>query len=190
MNQSDKRCTILCVAMELIALNGFHGAPTSLIAARANVGIGTIYRYFTSKEAMIYELHSDLEKRFCAALMQEYPSGQPFRERFIHVGRNFVRYFLASSIEFRFWEQFHNSPYGVTYLREQIFGEMDHGILVKLLEEGQKEQIIKSLPNLVLTALIFGPLLCAVHDHILGFSELDEQMIDHTLDACWDAVRL
>jgi AcrR family transcriptional regulator len=38
----DKRRAILTAALELIAANGFHGAPTAMIAAAAGVGTGTI----------------------------------------------------------------------------------------------------------------------------------------------------
>ncbi len=186
----DKRSEILNAALELIALNGFHGAPTALIAMRANVGTGTIYRYFQSKEDLIYEIHTELEKRFMTALLKGYPDKQPLRERFIHVGNAFVHYCLRVSLDFRFLEQFHNSPYGVVHRRDQILGGKDQGFFRCLLDLAQKEQIIKELPMTVLASLFFGPLLCVVRDHILGFTELDEPTIDRTVNACWDAIRL
>jgi AcrR family transcriptional regulator len=191
MTNTDKRSEILQSALELIALNGFHGATTALISERAHVGTGTIYRYFVSKEALIYEINKALEKRFRAALMQEYPNGKPLHERIIHVGLTFVRYCLTASLDFRFLEQFHNSPYGVSYRRDRILGETDQGVIVEdLLAEAQKEQIIKDLPKTVLISLFFGPLLCVVRDHILGFTILAEQTINRTVEACWDAIRL
>ena len=38
--------------MELIAENGFHGAPTAMIAARAGVGTGSIYRCESGNESL------------------------------------------------------------------------------------------------------------------------------------------
>ena len=35
----------------------------AMIAERANVGAGTIYRYFESKDVLITELYRDLEQR-------------------------------------------------------------------------------------------------------------------------------
>jgi AcrR family transcriptional regulator len=51
--KTDKRAALLEAALELFAENGFHGAPTSLIAERAGVGVGTIYRYFKDKDELI-----------------------------------------------------------------------------------------------------------------------------------------
>lgn len=189
MTHTDKRSEILHSALELIAVNGFHGAPMSMIAEQANVAMGTIYRCFESKELLIQELRNELEERFREAVMREFPAGRPLRERFLHVSRVFVQYCLAAPLDFRFLEQFHNSPYGVAYRRDQILGNNDTGVLQELLEEAQREQILKPLPRTVLCALIFGPLLCLVRDQILGFAELDQSLIDRTVEACWDAIR-
>ncbi|HQM90514.1 MAG TPA: helix-turn-helix domain-containing protein, partial [Syntrophales bacterium] len=53
MKNSDKRDEILRAALELIAEHGFHGAPMAMVAERAGVGAGTIYRYFEGKDALI-----------------------------------------------------------------------------------------------------------------------------------------
>jgi len=53
MTKPDKRDDIVRAALELIAENGFHGAPMAMIADKAGVGAGTIYRYFENKEVLI-----------------------------------------------------------------------------------------------------------------------------------------
>jgi AcrR family transcriptional regulator len=186
MSHTDKRVEILRSTLEIIAANGFHGAPMSMIAERANIAMGSIYRCFESKELLIHALRNELEERFREEVMREFPARRPLRERFLHVSRIFVQHCLESPLDFRFLEQFYNSPYGVAYRRDQILGA---GILQALLEEAQREQILKLLPHTVLSALIFGPLLCLVRDQILGFIELDQPLIDRTVEACWDAIR-
>ena len=61
--QCDKRLAILEAALELIAEYGFHGAPMAMVADRAGVGAGTIYRYFDNKDLLIAELYRDLEQK-------------------------------------------------------------------------------------------------------------------------------
>jgi AcrR family transcriptional regulator len=46
MTKPDKRDEIIRAALELIAEQGFHGAPMAMIAVHDGVGAGTIYRYF------------------------------------------------------------------------------------------------------------------------------------------------
>jgi len=45
------------------------------------------------------------------------------------------------------------------------------------------------LPDVVLFALAFGPMITLTRDHILGFIELDDQLIEKTITACWDGIK-
>ena len=109
MSKSDKREEIVRAALELIAEHGFHGAPMAMIAERAGVGAGTIYRYFESKDVLIRDIYAGLEVQAWSVIKVGYPDGRPIRERFLHICRQLIKYFLASQLEFRFVEQFHNS---------------------------------------------------------------------------------
>jgi len=189
MERGDKREAVMRAAMELVGVNGFHGSPMSMIAERAGVAVGTIYLYFESKDLLIRETYGCLEGQIMASVKAEYPVGRPIRERFLHVWQRLVNYFLVSPLEFRFIEQFHNSPYGVASRRDKILGKKDKDIITELFEEGQEQQIIKELPLQVLFALTFGPLVDLCRDHILQFIILDETLIARTADACWDAVK-
>ena len=190
MSGKDKREEIVRAALELIAEHGFHGAPMSMIADRANVGTGTIYRYFENKDELITELYRDLEERIYPVLLEGYTPGKPFRERFLHLGTALLSYFIENPLDFRYLEQFHNSPYGTVIRRDKILGERDGcDVFRELIEEGVSQQVIKDLPLVVLFALAFGPLLAVARDHILGFVTLDDLLIARSIEACWDGVK-
>ncbi len=190
MVKPDKRDEIVRAALELIAENGFHGAPMAMIADKAGVGAGTIYRYFENKDVLINELYRELEQRLYAVLMGGYSPEKPVRERFIHLGTAILRYCITNPLDFRYLEQFHNSPYGVVHRRDKISGEADEkDIYRKLFEEGLAKKVIKDLPLVVLFALAFGPLITVARDHILGFVVLDEALIGQTIAASWDGLK-
>ena len=189
MIKPEKRDEIIRAAVALIAEHGFHGAPMALVAERAGVAAGTIYRYFESKDVLIRETHACLERQILAALTADFSAERSVRERFLHIGRKLVEYFLASPMEFRFIEQFHNSPYGVAHRREKFFGKQEKNLVVKLFEEAHAQRLIKDLPLPVLFALMFGPLVDVCRDHILEFVALDEVLIERTVAACWDGVK-
>jgi len=69
MSKPEKRDEIIRAALELIAEHGFHGAPMAMIADKAGVGAGTIYRYFENKDVLIAELYRELEERIYAAVL-------------------------------------------------------------------------------------------------------------------------
>lgn len=187
--KGDKRCAVMRATLELVAEHGFHGAPMALVAERAGVAAGTIYRYFESKDALITEAHRYLEGRFFASVMENYPEESSIRERFLHIGKVLLRYCTESPLEYRFMEQFYNSPYGVERRREKFFGTSDKDIITELFNEARTAEIVKNLPLPVLFALAFGPLLDICRDTILGFVEMDESLMAISVEACWDAVK-
>ena len=190
MEKIDKRCAIVRATLDLVAEQGFHGAPMALVAERAGVAAGTIYRYFESKDVLINEVYHYLEERFYAALMEGYHEDDEVRDRFLHIGKVLVRYCIAEPLEFRFMEQFHNSPYGVAHRREKLFGKDNKDLIKVLFDEALAKGIVKDLPLPVLFGLAFGPLLTLARDHILGFINLDDNLIELTVSACWDALKL
>ena len=190
MSKPEKRDEIVRAALELIAEHGFHGAPMAMIADRAGVGAGTIYRYFENKDVLITELYRDLEDRIYPIIMEGYAEVKPFRERFLHLGTALLRYFIENPLDFRYLEQFHNSPYGVAVRRDRILGEREGcDVYRELFEEGIAQQVLKDVPLTILFALAFGPLLSVARDHILSFITLDDALVSRTIEACWDAVR-
>lgn len=190
MSKQDKRDEIVRAALELIAEHGFHGAPMAMIAKQANVAAGTIYCYFESKDVLINELYLEMEKRLHPFILDGYQPDRPIRDRFIQLGSGVLRYFIANPIDFRFLEQYHNSPYGVAHRRDKIMnGKKGGDLFCELFEAGIDQQTLKDLPLVILFGLAFGPLISITRDHILGFVVLNEELINRTIEACWDAIR-
>ena len=191
MTYTRKRDEIVRSALELIAEHGFHGAPMSKIAEGAGVGVGTIYIHFENKEELINALYQELEAKLYPFLLDGYENDAPFRMRFFHLWAKLMRYFITFPLDFRYMEQFRNSPYGVACRRDKFLGTNvgRYDIFRELLEQGAKQQVFKDVPLIILFSLSFGPLLAVTRDHVLGFVQLDEAMIEKTVEACWDAIK-
>lgn len=191
MSKSDKRDEIVKAALELIAEHGYHGAPMALIAERAGVGAGTIYRYFENKDVLIGELYGEIEERMQRFILDGYAQDAPFRARFLHLGSSLLRFFIEHPLDFRYIEQFHNSPYGVAFRRDKLLNNREGGCnaFKELFEQGAAQQVLKDFPLVILFDLAFGPLVTIARDHILGFVSLDPALIERVIEACWDGVR-
>jgi hypothetical protein len=123
-------------------------------------------------------------------ILDGYATEAPFRARFLHLGTALLRYIISNPLHFRYLEQFHNSPYGVAFRRDKILGNRGGcDAFRELFDQGLAQQVIKDFPLVILFDLSFGPLVTVARDHILGFVQLDETMIERTIEACWDAVR-
>lgn len=190
MKTVTKRDEILQAALDLIAERGFHGAPMAMIAERAGVGAGTIYRYFETKDVLIRELFEDLQERILADVLERFPAERTLRERFFHFWMALFRYMVAHPLHFRYMEQYHNSPYGTALHRERILGKPDNPDLFReLIEEAIEQKAMKDLPVPVLFSLACGPMIMLIRDHILGFVRMDDVLIEKTVEACWDALK-
>lgn len=189
MGKSDKRDEIVRAALDLFVEQGFHGAPMALIAERAGVGAGTIYRYFENRDILIRELYGELEKAMFPALLAEYDQTADFRTRFLHLGTRLLQYFIAHPHHFRYLEQYHHSPYGVAYRRDKLLGKAGQcDVFRELFEEAAAAGAVKDFPLAILFSLALGPLLAVARDNILGFVQLDTATIVRTIAACWDAI--
>ena len=189
MPKPDKRKEIILATLEVIAERGFHGAPIAMIADRAKVSAGSIYCYFETKDDLICETYDCLEGLMLSSITAHCPEGRPIREHFLYVGLKLVNHFLASPKEFRFFEQYQNSPYGTASRRGSKLDHKNSDTLTELFDAGLQQQIIKDLPLPILFALAFAPLMAICRDNILQNIEMDEAVITRTIEACWDSVR-
>lgn len=190
MKCTEKRNEIMSVAMELLAERGFHRVPMSLIAARAEVAVGTIYLYFADKDELITELFQELEREIVTMLREEFPADGSIRERFLYLTGKILRYFIKNPLHFRYLEQFMNSPYGVSVRRDRLLDKAGRDdFFMTLFNEAVAARIVKDIPVSALFSLTIAPLIFMVRDHVLGFVTLDEDLIRQTTEACWDAVR-
>lgn len=196
MARDDKRELLLQATLELVAKQGFHGAPCAAIAEQAGVAAGTIYRYFENKDVLIVALYTELEGRITTRLMDGYVADRPISDRFMHLAMGVLDYFITHPLEFKYIEQFHNSPYGTDFRRDKLLGNTESNdssckcdIYKQLFTEGVELQVIKNLPMPVLFDLAFGPILSVARNHILGFIQLDDLLIQQIAKACWDSLK-
>ena len=189
----NKRTAILDAALDLIADHGFHGTPTSKIAQEAGAGVGSIYRYFKSKEELIHELFYHVAERSSHAILKDFDSNAPIRDQFVQLSTSMFLYLIENPKVFAFIEQYFNSPYGISHKRDTILNEYCDKETVHplhdVLEKAKMQKITKDFPLHILGALSFGPILFLVRDIHAGLIDMDEDTMKRVIEACWDAVK-
>jgi AcrR family transcriptional regulator len=110
-NKQQKRARILAAARALFARNGFVATTTAEIAARADVGAGTLFLYFASKEDLLVEIFradmdAVIDRAFAtlprrasllAELLHVYGAMIAHHERDPELARAFVKHMLFVS---------------------------------------------------------------------------------------------
>ena len=191
--EPDKKIAILEATLELIAENGFHHTPTSQIAEKARVGVGSLYRYFQDKDEIIHELFRYVGRKQSLVVLKEHNPEAPFREQYIHLCTKMIEYAVEHPNETRFMDQYFNSPYGISQRRDALLKQEFHNVdkppLAIFFEKAKAQQIVKDLPPFVLGALTFGALFGLVHDILAGVLDYDAELMHKAVEACWDAVK-
>ncbi len=183
----DKRIAILEATLDLISERGFHNTPMSLIAKTSGVSVGIIYRYFSSKEELINKLYKDIKLEIIQAMLVGYSEDLSLNDRFLGIWFNFVRYSLNHPTKGLFLEQFENSPYIKHVLEEDFMQAV--APFFDFFQQGVDDGVFKPLPLLVLFDLGFNAAISLVKRHIAGVIVLDDELMQATANACWDAIQ-
>jgi AcrR family transcriptional regulator len=184
----EKEEAILQAMQALVAEHGFHGTSTDMIASRAGVGAGTIYRYFATKDELVLRVYDRIKTIGASLVFQGDAPGQPLRERLRRAWRNTARSQLDNRDACFFLAQFYNSPYVKQVPPETL--ERFARRMEELLAEAIRAQVVRDMPPAVFNALFFEPLMSLVRRHHLGQVVLDDALLERVLEGCWNAIRL
>lgn len=185
-SKQDKKTLILESTLELLSTHGFHGTPISLIAEKAGVGAGTIYRYFQNKEELINELFTEIKRRVIRAMLRDYREEGTYKERFKHLWKNLINYCIQHPMEFNFVEQYRYAPFMKYTTREQTYIIL--APIMQFFIESKRAHAMKDLPLFTIIALLYGPIVSLSKLHLDSDQTLTEQKIEQAAEACWDAV--
>ena len=83
--QQARRDRVVQVALDLAAEGGYDAVQMRDVASRADVALGTIYRYFTSKDQLLISAMADWTGRLRRRLEQRPPRGETPAERVVDV---------------------------------------------------------------------------------------------------------
>jgi AcrR family transcriptional regulator len=85
------RDRLLEAARELFTTTGYHATTTPILARRAGVAEGTIYRHFPSKQALLNAAYQEVQQWGAASVREVAAgSGQPVGLRLTALGRKWL----------------------------------------------------------------------------------------------------
>ena len=184
---TTKRAAVLEATLELISEHGFHGTAMSMIADKAGVGAGTIYRYFDSKEDLITQLYLEVKREMGKAFLAGYAEDLPLRERFRTLWLNMLHYCTVRPKELAFLEQFDNSPYMTRGVKEACVEYSEP--LVRFFQYAFQEGVFKEMPLEMLAIFTLNVAVSLAKLHASGELTLDDEIKELAVSACWDALK-
>jgi len=184
---NPKRAAIFEATLDVISERGLHDAPMSLIAERADVGAGTIYRHFANKDDLIVRLYREIKREMAEVILGDYDETAPIRERFRALWINTLRYCLDHPKRTAYVEQFANSP----MCRAEIEGALAEHFAPALcfFQYAVEQGVAKPMPFEMASAYTVGMAIVLAKMHLSGALALSDELIELAVDASWDAIK-
>ena len=184
---TTKRTAVLEATLALIAEHGFHGTAMSVVADKAGVGAGTIYRYFDSKEDLITQLYLEIKREMGKAILEGYSEDLSLRQRFRTLWLNMLHYFMDHPQELAFMEQFDNSPFRKPEVDES-YSEY-YETLMRYCQYAYEEGVFKEMPLAMLSTFTVEVAVSLAKHRAAGELILDDEAKELAMSATWDALK-
>jgi len=140
---ADKRNALLAAAAAMVASSGL-GAPTSKMARAAGVAEGTLFAYFSDKDALLNELFLELKRELLRATSTPQASGPPI-ERARHFWNRYVKWGVSFPTKRRALRQLAVSE--VVTQANKLAGRAMFAEIDEVLEAGLAGGCLQGLPT-------------------------------------------
>ncbi|RBW68395.1 TetR/AcrR family transcriptional regulator [Bacillus taeanensis] len=183
---NQKQEAIFEAAMQLFAERGYDGTTVPMIADKAKVGAGTIYRYFENKESLVNSLFTKCVLQFSEAIRSNFPSETNVREKFTHIFNRLFEFARHNVNAFRFINSHHEGHYLNESSKKTFNDFLD--FIIELIEDGKERGVIRSLPSCALIALVYEPIVKLVQLMETGELTYTEELVKELEESFWNAI--
>ncbi|WP_018616455.1 TetR/AcrR family transcriptional regulator [Segetibacter koreensis] len=184
----DKRKEIWDAALKLFVEYGFHGTPTSKIAAEAGVANGTLFHYYKTKEDLVIVLYNDIKNELNSYITSKVSCNESLETKVKIMFINSLYWALDNREKFYYIHQFHFSPHFAKISPETIHQQSTCHI--RLIEEGIKAELLKPLPIEFLLTIVSSHVF-GVYQYLTSedFSESQQKkVINDAFGMLWDMI--
>jgi len=154
--EGDLRRRIDAAALHLFAERGADATPVPMIAERAGVAVGSLYRYYANKEELVARLYAENYARLAEELQRLEARAASTRDKIAAMVRFICSYFDREwdLARFLLLEQ---------HVRLKTYAGAANpvDIVHDVLAEGMCRGEVRQLDSVLATALVMGPVIQA-----------------------------
>ncbi|CAB1062459.1 hypothetical protein D1BOALGB6SA_7236 [Olavius sp. associated proteobacterium Delta 1] len=184
----EKDSALFEATVKLVNEIGFASSSVSKIAREAGVSPATIYVYYKNKEDLLVSTYIAIKLDLSKALLRDFNDHLPIRDILRNVWFNMFEYISNNLEYYKFVEQFSNSPFSSLVDKQEV--EQYFVPLVKVLQTGIEQKIIKNVNFDILTAFMYHPITVLANPGLCQDFELNAENIETAFTLAWDAIKL
>ncbi|MBN8208133.1 TetR/AcrR family transcriptional regulator [Bacillus sp. NTK071] len=187
LRTSNKKDNVMNSALALFAERGFDATTVPMIATAANVGAGTIYRYFENKEVLVNTLFQNCISTFTKTIEDEFPFNQSIRKQFHHIFKSMILFTNKNEHAMYFIKK-HSAGHFLNDQSQADFTQLLN-LFKTFFDTGKQQFVIRNLPSEALIAIVYGAFL-EIQDLVrAGGLNPDQEILLGIEESLWDSVR-
>lgn len=108
--------------MKLFNERGFHNTPTSLIAKKSKVSVGTLFNYYPTKDQLILAIYLDIQihsKQVYLELVKDFESNH---DKLLSMWTAVIDWAITNPNEFEYLELFTHSTFRKLLVEQRVMG--------------------------------------------------------------------
>lgn len=183
-----KQNAIIGATVKLVNQVGFAASSVSKIAKEADVSPATIYIYYKNKEDLLVSTYVDIKQRLSEAILKDFDASQPIRDILKTSWFNAFNFISNNPGDYQYTEQFANSPYSSLVNKSEV--EKHFEPIVKVIQKGIQQKIIKDVSLDILLIFIFYPITILTNLRLCANFDYNEKSIETAFNIAWDAIKL
>lgn len=185
---NNKREQIIEAALTLFAERGYHGTNVPDIAKVANVGTGTIYRNFKSKEDLVNSIYQIYIKKLADTVMTEFPTKGSTYEQYEHIIQKLILFAKENKEGFIFIET-HNHTNYLDEFSKVVYNEFYFFLQTFILEGVKNKKIRVNLSWQAIIAIIYGAYVAIFKSIEAGTTQETPELMAGLKSSLWDAIK-
>jgi AcrR family transcriptional regulator len=188
VRDDKKQEALFRATIKLVNEIGFAASSVSKIAKEAGVSPATLYVYFKNKEELLVSTYLEIKQGMGIAMLDGFDEELPVHDIFHKVWSNTFVYVAANLEEFRYTEQFSNSPYSDLVDSQQMQKNFDP--LLRIIQKGIDQKILKNVSLDIIGAFMFHPIMVLANPNHCKIFKPTEDNVEIAFRMAWDALRL
>ncbi len=182
----DKRTRLLAAALVLFETRGFDAVAVPEIAAGAGVAVGTVYRYFETKEALVNALYRYWKTAYNNHVLAPLPLGLPTRDKFTTYWQRMTEFARLHPRAIRFMDLHHHGAWLDDQSRALSRSYRD--VAEAFIAEARRTGAIRSLDPIMVVALMWGAAAGLAKFASQGALDFDAKTASDMEEALWRAI--
>jgi len=181
------RRRLIAAALELFTTVGFRGTTTPMLAERAGIAEGTIYRHFSGKDELLNAAYRQVQER-ATTIVKEIEADRtlPVRDRLLGIARRMLEEAARDGAAMRMLLQTRDERHLDDRSRES--GRQFRAGLQQVMASGKSDGVVRAGPAELWAAVWLAIVAFAVERVVAGDWTPEHPQAALTLEAAWDAI--